>query len=174
MTTPIDTINKHAEVYAKIRALLAEKVNALQSGIDALRRDHLPDIRRAVLRAAEAEDNLRVLVEAHPQCFIKPRTRVLAGIKIGFQKGKGAIDYADADAVVARIKKHLPDQADMLIRLKETPVKDALAQLPSADLKKLGITVIEAGDQVVVRPTDSEVDKLVDALLKGVSEEMAA
>jgi hypothetical protein len=73
--------------------------------------------------------------------------------------------------VVARIKKHLPEQADVLIKLKETPVKDALAQLSAAELKKLGVTVSEAGDQVVVKPVDSEVDKMVDALMKEAGEE---
>lgn len=92
-------------------------------------------------------------------------------MKVGYQKGKGTISFEDADSVVARIKKHLPDQADVLIKLKETPVKDALAQLSAADLKKIGVTVSEAGDQVVIKPVDSEVDKMVDALLKDVGEE---
>ena len=171
MPTAIESINKHAEAYAKARALLAEKVTALNDGIAALRRDHLADIRRAVTRAAEAEDALRALIEAHPECFVKPKTQVLAGVKLGYQKGKGAISFDDADAVVARIKKHLPDQADVLIRTKEAPVKEALAQLSAAELKKIGVTLSEAGDQTVVRPVDSEVDKMVDALLKAATGE---
>jgi hypothetical protein len=172
--TPIETINSRAEVFAKAHALLAKKVTALQAGMDALRLKKLPAIRRAVNRAAEAEDALRALIEEHPECFEKPKTRVLAGVKLGYQKGRGALDYDDADAVVARIKKHLPEQADVLIRAKEAPVKDALAQLPASDLKKLGVTLTEAGDQIVIRPADSEVDKLVDALLKGAAKEAAS
>lgn len=164
--SPLETINKRAEVFAQARGLLAERVGALNDGINALRRDHMAAIRRALARAAEAESALRALVLEHPECFAKPRTQVLAGIKLGYQKGKGALSFDDADAVVARIKKHLPDQVDVLVRTKETPVKEALAQLAAADLKKIGVTVSEAGDQVVVRPVDSEVDKLVDALLK--------
>jgi hypothetical protein len=38
----------------------------------------------------------------------------------------------------------------------------------------VGCSVLDAGDAVVIRPTDSEVDKLVDALLKGATEEQAA
>lgn len=167
----IDTISKRAEVYATARALLAEKVSALNDGIAALRKDHIPAIKRAVARAAEAEASLRALVDANPECFTRPRTQVFSGVKVGFQKGKGAISFDDADAVVARIKKHLPEQADVLIKLKETPVKDALANLSAAELKRIGVTVSEAGDQVVVKPVDSEVDKLVDALLKDSQEE---
>ena len=53
-----------------------------------------------------------------------------------------------------------------------TPVhKEALAQLSAAELKKIGVTLSEAGDQTVVRPVDSEVDKMVDALLKAATGE---
>ena len=122
-------------------------------------------------RLAETEAALRALVEANPGCFIRPRTQVFAGIKVGYAKGKGALSFDDADSVVARIKKHLPEQADVLIRTKEAPVKEALAQLSAAELKKIGVTLSEAGDQTVVRPVDSEVDKMVDALLKAATGE---
>ena len=35
-----------------------------------------------------------------------------------------------------------------------------------SDLKKIGVTVIETGDEVFIKPTDSEIDKLINALLK--------
>lgn len=167
----LDNISKRAEVYASARSLLSDKVTALNDGIAALRKDYIPGIKRAVAKAAEAEAALHALIEAHPDCFTKPKTQVFSGVKVGFQKGKGTISFEDADAVVARIKKHLPDQADVLIKSKETPVKDALAQLSATDLKKIGVTVSEAGDQVVIKPVDSEVDKMVDALLKNATEE---
>lgn len=168
--TVIDTIAKRAEAYATVRALLAEKVSALHEGIAALRKDHIPGIKRAVNKAAEAEAALRELVELHPALFAKPKTQIYAGVKVGYAKGKGSISFDDADAVVARIKKVLPDQADLLINTAETPNKAALAQLPVADLKRIGCSVTAAGDQVVVKPVDSEVDKLVTALLKNAAE----
>ena len=166
MATVLESIAKHAEVHAQARALLAERVTALTDAKALLHREHLPGVKRALNRAAETEAALRALVEANPGSFVKPRTQVFAGIKVGYAKGKGALSFDDADSVVARIKKHLPDQADVLIRQKETPVKEALAQLSAAELKKIGVTLTEAGDQTVVRPVDSEVDKMVDALLK--------
>lgn len=171
MATTLDNISKHAEVHAQARTLLAERVTALTDAQTALKREYMPGIKRALVRAAETETALRALVEAHPECFTKPRTQVFSGIKVGYMKGKGALHFDDADAVVARIKKHLPDQADVLIRLKETPVKDALAQLSAADLKRIGVTLTEAGDITVVKPVDGEIDKLVDALLKAATDE---
>ena len=162
----LDAISRQAEVFSQSRALLAQRVTALQDGITALRRDHLPGIKRALARAAEVEAQLKALVEANPGAFEKPRTQVFSGVKVGFMKGKGALEMADADAVVARIKRLMPEQADVLIKTVERPVKDALAQLSAADLKRLGVTVTDASDQVVIKPVDSEVDKMVDALLK--------
>ncbi|QPF74206.1 hypothetical protein G8A07_15630 [Roseateles sp. DAIF2] len=166
----LDAIAKRSDLYASSRQLLSERVAALNEGIAALRRDHIPGIKRALAKAAQAEAELRELVEANPDCFTKPKTRVLNGVKVGFQKGKGVISFADPAAVVARIKRHLPDQVEILVNVKESPVKDALAQLDGADLKKLGVTISAAGDQVVVKPVDSEVDKMVDALLKDATE----
>lgn len=167
----IDNISKRAEVYATARQLLADQVGAFNDGLAELRKDHIPGIKKALAKAADAEAALRALIEAHPDCFTKPKTQVFSGVKVGYQKGKGTISFEDADSVVARIRKHLPDQADVLIRSKEVPVKDALAQLSAADLKKIGVSVTEAGDQVVIKPVDSEVDKMVEAMLKAAGEE---
>ena len=48
----------------------------------------------------------------------------------------------------------------------EKPNKDALADMPAGDLKKLGIELTETGDAVVIKPVDGEVDKICTALLK--------
>lgn len=169
MTTALDTINKQAEAFSKARSALADKVQALNDAMAELKRANLSEVKRLLNRAAEAEARLFAEIEANPQCFVKPKTLVIAGVKLGYQKSKGGIAFDDSDAVVARIKKHFPDQADVLIQTKEAPVKTALAQLTAAELKRLGVSVTEAGDQIVIKTTDSEIDKTVEALLKAAS-----
>jgi hypothetical protein len=39
-----------------------------------------------------------------------------------------------------------------------------------SDLKRLGCEVAEAGDQIVIKPVDGEIDKLVNAYLKELAE----
>lgn len=163
-----------AKAFADARQKVVEIVTDLNAGIDALKRDSLPGLKRAIARAAEKHDQLKAIIEASPALFVKPRTVVFHGVKIGYAKGKGGIAFDDAQQVVKLIRKHLPDAADTLIKTTEAPVKDALAQLSVAELKKLGCTVVDAGDAVVIKPTDSEVDKLVDTLLKGATETEAA
>ena len=62
------------------------------------------------------------------------------------------------------------DQVDTLIKTEESPVKSALLNLSTADLKKIGCTVTDTGDKVLVKSTDSDIDKFVDALLEEPNE----
>ena len=63
------------------------------------------------------------------------------------------------------IRKHFPDQAEILIKTTETPVRKALAMLPAADLKKIGVVMEDEGDEIVIRAADSDVDKIISANL---------
>lgn len=172
--TQLTDIEKRAKAFADARAEVAEIVSTLNDGIEALKRDNMPELKRAIARAAEKHDNLKGIIDANPQLFVRPRTVVMHGVKFGYGKGKGGIAFDDPAQVVKLIKKHLPDQAELLIITKESPAKEAIAQLSAADLKKIGCNIVNAGDAVVIKPTDSEVDKLVDALLKGATEAEAA
>ena len=164
--TPFDDIADSAAVLARARAELAELVQALEEGLNHLKADAMPMIRGSIDRAATAWSALEAEITAHPELFVRPRTVSMHGIKFGFGKGKGGLEIDDADRTVALIRKHLPDQAEVLIAVKETPVKDAIAQLPAADLKRIGVNIKATGDQVVIRPADGETDKIVKALIK--------
>lgn len=171
----IAVIEAKTKAFADARAELADLVAELHAEIEAAKRRRLKRIRELVARAHERRAALQAAIEdAGPEAFAKPRTLVLHGIKVGYQKGKGMLEWESEDQVLKLLHKHFPDQVELLIRTTERPNKDALAQLPAADLKRLGITVSEAGDQVVIRPVDGEVDKLVDALLKDAEEEAVA
>jgi phage host-nuclease inhibitor protein Gam len=158
--------------YADARAALSEIVGELNAEIEAAKRRRLAAIKRFVATCAERQAALAALIEAAPALFAKPRTHVFHGVKVGFQKGKGGIEFDDADDVVARIHRLYPDAHDLerLIRVKETPNKEALAELPAAELKRLGCAIVAAGDQVVIKPVDGEVDRIVNALLKDATE----
>lgn len=170
----MNEIEARTKVYADARTKLMEIVSTLNEGLDALKKDHLPRIRRQVQRAHELESDLRALIEQTPDLFVKPKTVVLHGVKVGFEKGKGAILFDDEDKVVQLIEKRLPDLAEQLVKTTKKPLKGGLAQLTVQQLKSIGCTVEEAGDQVVIRAVDKDVDKLVTALLKGAAVEEPA
>jgi len=164
--TPLTEIEKQTRGYAEARRTLAERIRELEQEIADLKRRALPGIRKAAHAAGERQDLLHCLIEDNPEIFVRPRTITIDGIKVGFMKQKGEITWEDTATVVKLICRNHPDQYETLIKFTETPVKAALAQLPAADLKRLGVTVENDTDAVIIKSTDSEIDKLVEALLK--------
>ena len=169
----LEQIQNQTRRFADAHKALAEEVDTLNEMLEAAKRSRLHIIKAAVARAIEERAKLKVAIEAAPQFFEKPRTIILHGVKIGLQKGKGGIEFDDADKVVERIERIYGDAAVRYLHVRKTPNKDALTELTAAELKKLGCSIIEAGDEVVIKPVDSDVDKVVTALLKGAEKEAA-
>lgn len=152
--------------YADARDAVSAIVSAVEEEIAAVKKRHMARLKKAVGIMAERQSELKATIEENSELFAKRRTQVFYGIKVGLQKQKGEITWTDETQVLKLIHKHFPDMEDSLIKTTEKPIKSALAQLPAADLKKLGVTISDDGDVVVIRATDSEIDKLVEALLK--------
>jgi len=164
-------IERLTKEYAEWRRDLSEAVLVAEHEIAALKRRHVVAIKRKVEAVAERQALLKAAIEDSPELFRKPRTMIIDGVKVGFQKEKGKISWSDVGQVIRLIKKHFAEQAEVLIKTTEKLVKGALQQLPAADLKRIGVTVSADGDVVVIKSTDSEIDKLVEALLKGDEKE---
>jgi len=171
----LNNIETRARVYSDARDRLRELCAALEDGIKALQRDRLPGIRRALNRAAEAQAALEALVGEAPDLFVKPKTVILHGVRVGYMKGRGGIEWDDADAVVSAILEKLPEaQHETLIRWTGKPVKEALNSLDVATLKRIGCRIVDTGEAVIVKPVDSALERMVDALLKAAIEEARA
>lgn len=170
----LNEIERAAQAYADARSTLTAHVQELNNEIELAKRGRLAAIRRAVARAADKQSELSALIADNRALFDKPKTRVLHGVKVGYQKQPGAIEIADETATLERIKKMFAEDREMLeqlIKTTEKPIKDALGELSGDKLKKLGVKVTDDTDKVIIKPADSEVDKIVDALLKGATEE---
>lgn len=151
---------------ADARIELAARVGVLNDEITEAKRRHLSRIKHQVGVAKAAREALQQGIEAHPELFVKPRTVTLHGIRVGYMKQKGKIEFDDAGQVVKLIRKHFPERFDVLVKTSETPAKEALEQLSAADLKRLGVSVSEDTDAVLIKDTAGDVDKIVAALLK--------
>ncbi len=171
MMATIGEIEQLTKGFSAARDRLCETVQELEKEIQALKISRMPSIKMWVRIAKEKRDKLAAAIDASPKLFEKPRTVIFYGIKVGLEKAKGKIEWVSEEAVVRLIKKHFPEMVDVLIKKTEKPLKKPLGRLSVDDLKKLGVTVQETDDAVVIRPVDSEVDKLVDALLSEKDEE---
>lgn len=161
----MDLIQTAARKHAEHRRDLRLLVSALQTEIAEAKRRAMKQITRAVERASASEAALRHMVETRKDLFDRPRTLTVDGVKFGWAKGKGKLVYDDGEAVCRLIDKHLPDAADALIDIKRTPIRAALEQLSAAELKRIGVSIKDDDDQVVIRDTANEIDKIVSALL---------
>jgi len=158
--------------YAMARAVLRERVEALEAEVTALKRRRLPGIKTAVATASERQALLRDAVEESPELFVKPRTCIWHGIRVGYKKEKGKLKWEDEARVVTLIKKGYPEEWNVYIKVTEKPLKISLEQLPAVELKKLGIRVSEDTDEVYIKSTDSEIDRLVNQLLSSTEAEI--
>lgn len=163
--SPIDVLDHTAKNYATAHAVLAERVQRHEEEVAAITRRLLPGIKSAAMQAAQAEAELRRHIETHPELFEKPRTMTLHGVKLGLQKGKGEITFTNAARTVEKIKEHFGDEADIYLITKETPARTALMSLDAGTLRKLGCTLEETGDQVVIKAAATDIDKIVAKLL---------
>lgn len=166
MTTALENIEKETKGYADARDVLSGRVTELENEVEQVKRKYLQGIRSAVRTVSDRHSKLNALIDSNQDLFIKPRTKVISGVKVGMAKGKGSIVIIDSDKTCALIEKKLPLEFDTLVKQTQSVVKSALSNLTTAQLKMIGVTITQTGDQVVIKPTDSNVDKLVNALLK--------
>ncbi|MGQ0530114.1 MAG: hypothetical protein ACT4PG_09920 [Panacagrimonas sp.] len=160
-------IESRSKNYRSARDLLGDRVRQLQDQMDAARRAAEPLIRSALQAAKAAEAELVSGIAASPALFKRPKTLVFHGVRVGFLKGKGRVVMADEAKTISLIRKHFdPDQADLLIRVRESVAKAALGEIATADLKRIGVEITDAGEQVLVQPVDSELDRMLAVLLK--------
>lgn len=167
-------IEKLAAKMAAVRDALAGTWMAQQEEKAGIDKRFLPLIRKLTAEFKTAHERVSEAVAAAPELFVKPRSVILHGIKAGFQKGKGAMDWDDDEQVVKLIKKHFPELQDVLIKKTEKPVKAAMNELPTADLKRIGVTVEDTGDVAFVKLADGDIAKMIKALLRDAPEEVEA
>lgn len=158
------TIEERTRYYAACRDDLAARIGALEEEIVEVRERHRTALLEALAAHDQAEEALRAALTAAPGLFVEPRTRVLHGVRVGYQKGKGGLDIADEETTCKLIRKHLPQQVEALVKVTERPIKKALQNLDVGTLKKLGVNVLNTGDVIVLNATDGDLDKLIKAL----------
>lgn len=163
-------IERRTKLFADAHEALSDEVRALNDEIERAKREHLADLKRLVARCAERHAALRAAVELAPELFVKPRAHVFHGVKVGWQKLKGSIRIPDPSRTVELIYQHLGKLSDTLVRLSATPDKRAITDLPVREARMIGVEIIDPIDEVVIKPADSEVDKIVNALLKEATE----
>lgn len=164
---PLQSIETKTRKLADCRRDLSEKLLELRSETDAVTKKYIQGIRTAMNKVQRAQSALRDALEANPEAFEKPKTRVFNDIRVGFQRQKDKLVLPDNSALVAAIRKHFPEQESLLIKVTESPVRSGLAQLTDAELKRLKAKREPGSDEVIIKPADGDVEKYAAAVLDG-------
>lgn len=161
------------KIYAEARDELRGRLQALRDEVELARRAKIRGILNSLARFTAAHDVLLESVTDSKELFVKPKSQVLHGIKVGWQLRNGKLEFADADRTVELIEELFPDQARTLIRTTKEPIAAAVVELSEDDRKAIGARIADDVDVPFVRPVGDDLDKLMKALLKG-REEAAA
>ena len=162
----LSVIEELTKDYAAARASLKDHVEGLQREIEAVKARKANKLKALINKAAEAEVVLRAMIEDCPECFKKPKTHIFHGVRVGFKKQKGSLIWKSAEHVMRLIRKNFPDQADILIRSRFDPDKEALGKLEVNDLKKIAVKVDDDGDVVLIKQVEGDIEKTAQALIK--------
>jgi hypothetical protein len=162
----LQEIERLSKDFADCRDMLVERVTNLNDEIERSKRRLMPGIRSAVRALAGHKAALQAAIEDNRELFKRPKTQVLHGVRVGLRKGSISLSWPDTEKLLAAIKRVFPESADTLIVSKESPVRANLERMSAGDLKRIGVHVSGGDDQVVIQPTDSDVDKVVNALIK--------
>jgi hypothetical protein len=156
-------IERAARDYADRREHLLGHAQVVREHLEAERRKAVPSVTDLTRRCAEAQQRLHNLILRAAHLFEKPRTLILAGVRVGFRvvPGKSTV----ADDAVGRLRAQLGADAEKYIRKTEEIDLAAAKQLPAALLARCGITVAPSTDAVVITAGPSDLEKYAAALL---------
>lgn len=158
---------EHADALAGLEQL----VNAAEKGARDAVAPYLAGISAATLKVTTSEMALTAAIGASKDHFVKPKSRLFHGLRLGLRKQKGELRFEDAARVVALIRKHLADKFDLLVKTEETPRKGALSNLTVAQLKRIGVEVGNDTDVAFITVPNSDIRQHAEALLKAAQPE---
>ena len=141
--------------------------HALAEAAAPIYKVHRAGIDAAAADEAEAYAWLLALVETSPGEFKRPRSLVVDGVETGYRKEQDSLDFDSEEAVIARIfaLEEFSALAQALVRVERHLNIDAVETLDAGQRRLLGIRTVSGADQPFISFSDTDVEKLVKAIL---------
>ncbi len=166
-------IEELAKQYSDAAESLANTVQKLEDAVESLKRQYLPAIKRQVGIAAAKKANLRCALEDARELFKRPKTLIIHGYKVGYEKSKEKVFIEDEELTVRLIEEKYPDMKDMYVKTKKTVKKRAVRSLSEIECRLVGVEVKRTEDVAIIESTASEITKYIDKLLREKEEDAA-
>ena len=162
-------VEQKTKNYSEHYSELSTTISDMEKEIKEVHDKYRKQIKSGITELKSASELLRSSIESNKEYFDKPKTQTWFGIRVGYGKGKGKKEF-DNEVTVKLIKKHFPDKSDSLIKITEKVISKALDTLSVVDLKKIGVEIEAAGDEIVIRHVDNEIEKIIDKILTSTKE----
>jgi len=163
-------VEQKTKQYSELYTGLTDLVAAMQGEMKEVQDKYRGQIKSALTKLKTSGENLRNMIELNKDSFDKPKTQTFYDIRVGYAKGKGKKEF-DNDITIKLIKKHFPDKAESLIKITEKVISKALDTLSVIELKKIGVEIESAGDEVVIRNVNDEIEKMINKILNSGEKE---
>ncbi len=162
----LQDIEGRAANYAAEKNGLDDLLSEISIEAEALRRKYTPRLRKVMNKVTAAYEDLYRDTAENPDLFVKPKTYIFEGIRVGFMAGKGSVQVEDEEQTISLIKKKLAEKTDQLIKVKEELVKGAIQQLSDDERKKIGAQIVGKENRVVITAVDTAINKILSSLIK--------
>ncbi len=160
----LETLTKDFSASNDVLSGLKKELN---TEIEEIRSKYFRRIKSSIEKIIAGKTELEEAILTNKHLFEKPKTMVISGIRIGFQKSKDKISWDDEDMLIRMIEKKMePLAAKMLVKTEKKPVKEAISRLDEAELSIIGCRLEKGTDRVFIKTLDTEIDKFVGSLVK--------
>lgn len=156
MNITMQDIQNSTELYAALSRQFMGEVDRMETEINHIRMKHLPFVRNLAEKVFAMRETLTGMIEESPQLFVKPRTVIINGIKVGLQKGGDKVLFDDEAEVVEKIHELYGPSANMLVKTTEKVMMQPLKNLTKDELELLGCHKEEGSDEVVLKDPNLE------------------
>jgi hypothetical protein len=156
-----------ASALVNIQTIITER----ERKIAAIEREYDERLRPHAAAFTGRHAALKTAIKSAPDLFKRPRSRVFAGIEVGYRKKKGTIVIQDEPATIEKMIKLLGEKdAVQYLNVVTTVSKKAVESMPGDIMKKLGIELKADTDAVVIKLEQSALEKQIAALMAEKSE----
>jgi phage host-nuclease inhibitor protein Gam len=176
----IEKIEVATKAFAAQRTAVISDAACMQLELDAVHKRYAPKLRGQVEQLMKLQAELTEAIEANTDLFPDgSKTRVIEGIKVGFQAGKATLAGVDPTVTVVKLEL-LRDRAkdandrERLERIAaalmyQPKLNDAgLRKLTPEEMQEAGISLQPGAQSVLIKPADGDAYKAVEATIKTV------
>lgn len=170
----LQEIEVQTKKFAEANNQLAGVIDEMETEINRIKKDYLKRLQPLADNVSIEKALLKDMIDESRLIFVRPKTYVFHGVKVGLQSSKGTIKVIDETKTIELIKKNLPDAAENMIKCSESVIKQSLTLLSNDELVKINCQKTPGVEMILIKSNRDEVEKFIDAMIKENTDKLTA